>query len=122
MTWVRTQAVLLRAGDPQHGGRRYGRHSAGRPVHGSRGSRVTRAEAFAIIDAERARQAVKWSGPHAWGAGDCSSPAVPTVVRVAVLTEECGEVARAVLDQDRDGLRAELVQVAAVAVAWLESM
>jgi hypothetical protein len=32
-----------------------------------------------------------------------------------------GEVARAVLDRSSENLRDELVQVAAVAVAWLES-
>ena len=39
-----------------------------------------------------------------------------------VLTEECGEVARAVLDLNDDQLRTELIQVAAVAVAWLEAL
>jgi len=39
-----------------------------------------------------------------------------------VLAEECGEVSRAVLEKDADGLRSELVQVAAVAVAWLEGI
>ena len=39
-----------------------------------------------------------------------------------VLAEECGEVARAVLDLDADATRTELVQVAAVAVAWLEAL
>jgi NTP pyrophosphatase (non-canonical NTP hydrolase) len=43
-------------------------------------------------------------------------------VKAAVLAEECGEVARAVLEVDMRGLRDELVQVAAVAVAWLEGM
>lgn len=53
--------------------------------------------------------------------------------RLAVLAEEVGEVAREVLAQDgrqlaRDSLgtpaalRAELVQVAAVAVAWIEAL
>jgi len=72
------------------------------------------------IDREREAQRAKWSGDHGWGAGDCSSPAVPTIVKVAVLSEECGEVARAVLD--RTDPRNELIQVAAVCVAWLESL
>jgi NTP pyrophosphatase (non-canonical NTP hydrolase) len=53
--------------------------------------------------------------------------------RLAVLVEEVGEVAQEVLTQNgcrlaRDttgtveGLRVELVQVAAVAVAWLEGL
>ena len=84
---------------------------------------MNRADIYAVIDVERRSQAVKWSGPHQWGEGDCSSPAVPPIVKAAVLTEEVGEVARAVLDQADPGeLRAELVQVAAVAVAWLEGL
>jgi NTP pyrophosphatase (non-canonical NTP hydrolase) len=78
---------------------------------------------YALIDAERERQAAKWADPHRWGKGDCSSPFVAPVVKAAVLQEECGEVARAVLDNNDDAvLRAELVQVAAVAVAWLEGL
>lgn len=74
------------------------------------------------IDTERGQQRLKWNGEHDWGAGDCSSPDVPIAAKVAVLSEECGEVARAVLDRDSDALRRELTQVAAVAVAWLEGM
>jgi NTP pyrophosphatase (non-canonical NTP hydrolase) len=45
------------------------------------------------------------------------------MVKVAVLTEECGEVARAALDHGYSRqLRTELVQVAAVAVAIIEGM
>ena len=77
----------------------------------------------AAIDAERRRQREQWGGPHAWGVGDCSSPHVPPAVKVAVLAEECGEVARALLDgDDPEQLVTELVQVAAVAVAWLEGL
>ena len=83
---------------------------------------MTRGEIWAAILAERARQAEKWAGDHAWGHGDCSSAGVVPSVKVAVLGEEYGEVARAVLDHDPETLRAELVQVAAVAVAWLESL
>jgi hypothetical protein len=83
---------------------------------------MSRAAIYTLIDAERERQRAKWAGSHEWGAGDCSSPDVAPIVRAAVLSEECGEVARAVLDQDDGALRAELVQVAAVAVAWLEGM
>lgn len=81
---------------------------------------MTRADALAAISAERDRQAQLWAAPHAHGQGDCSSAAVPLMVKVAVLTEECGEVARAALDGDPEALRTELVQVAAVALAILE--
>ena len=83
---------------------------------------MTRAQVYALIDAERARQAAKWTDPHRWGKGDCSSPYVDESTKLAVLGEEFGEVCRARLDDDPDGLRAELVQVAAVAVAILEGM
>ena len=84
---------------------------------------MNRPEVYALIDDERAFQAAKWDGPHSWGQGDCSSTLVPPIVKAAVLTEETGEVVRAVLDVEReDQLRRELVQVAAVAVAWLESL
>ena len=76
----------------------------------------------ALINVERSRQKAKWGGPHEWGEGDCSSPLVAPIVKAAVLAEECGEVSRAVLDNDSDQLRRELVQVAAVAVAWLEAL
>lgn len=76
---------------------------------------------FALINAERDRQETKWGGRHDWGSGSCAAPNLAATVKAAVLAEEAGEVARAVLDQDEAGLRRELVQVAAVCVAWLES-
>jgi NTP pyrophosphatase (non-canonical NTP hydrolase) len=82
---------------------------------------VTRDDIFAEITAERERQAAKWDGPHDWGSGDCSSALVSPAVKAAVLAEECGEAARAALDGTLD-LKDELIQVAAVAVAWLEGL
>ncbi len=81
-----------------------------------------RADVYAEVDAERDRQAKKWGCLHAWGVGDCSSASVHNSTKVMVLAEECGEAARAVLDTDIDQLRTELIQVAAVAVAWLEAL
>jgi NTP pyrophosphatase (non-canonical NTP hydrolase) len=44
-------------------------------------------------------------------------------VKLAVLMEEVGEVARALIEKEPvDDLRAELIQVAAVAHAWAESL
>lgn len=83
---------------------------------------MNRADVYRLIDAERGRQAIEWGGKHAWGEGDCSSTRVDQTVKVAVLAEEVGEVGRAVLDAQHTALRLELVQVAAVAVAWLEGM
>ena len=81
-----------------------------------------RQDIYDAIGHERDRQARLWSASHAWGEGDCSSPTLPPIVKSAVLAEECGEVARAVLEHDAHNLPRELIQVAAVAVAWLESM
>lgn len=103
---------------------------------------MNRDDALAAIRAERDRQAALWAAPHDWGQGDCSSADVPLFVKLAVISEElgetagavldalflaalagrCGEVARAALDGQADDMRAELVQVAAVAVAILEGM
>lgn len=84
---------------------------------------MTRQEVYALVDAERSRQEHKWRGGHAHGYGSCASDDVPMFVKAAVLTEEVGEVARALLDvSEPEVLRAELVQVAAVAVAWLEGL
>jgi hypothetical protein len=82
---------------------------------------MTRADIFAAIDRERDRQSELWNGSHRWGSGDCSGTGITPEVKATVLAEECGEVARAVLDHEPVYLRKELVQVAAVAVAWLES-
>lgn len=49
-------------------------------------------------------------------------PQFPEELRIAILTEEVGEVARALLEVDPENLRDELIQVAAVAVRWLEHM
>jgi NTP pyrophosphatase (non-canonical NTP hydrolase) len=85
---------------------------------------VTRDAIHALIDAERARQErLKAEGKLR---ATCLDP-IDEAVKLAALTEEVGEVARAVLGRSawsRDGgdLTAELVQVAAVCVAWLESL
>lgn len=87
-------------------------------------------DAAAIYDAiraERARQDTKWGPPTARTHGGA--------VWLTVLTEEVGEAARALLNLRVSNtaqhitptvrvqnLRAELVQVAAVAVAWLEAL
>ena len=62
-----------------------------------------------IID-ERRRQNAKWGVQRH----------LP-VVWSAILAEECGEVAKASLENDPSAYVTELVQVAAVAVAALES-
>jgi len=69
------------------------------------------------VEAERNRQVEKWGPDHDPGNG----------VLLAVLIEEVGEVGRALCEhwpapyRDHE-LEAELVQVAAVAVQWLETI
>ena len=75
-----------------------------------------------LIRQERTRQHEQWTGPHRAWAGINPSAEIEHIVQVAVLTEECGEVARAVLDENTEDLVTELVQTAAVAVAWLEAL
>jgi len=76
------------------------------------------AKIFSNILSERKRQQVKW--------GDQSGNL--NVVWSTILTEEVGEAAKAVLQLDfehgdtREELRNELIQVAAVAVAWVEAL
>ena len=83
---------------------------------------MTREAIWLAILAERQAQAKKWNTHHDWGFGDCSNNQVAPITKVAVLSEETGEVARAVLENNNEQLKIELVQVAAVAVAWLESL
>lgn len=64
-----------------------------------------------IVD-ERIRQDEKW--------GDQSRH--PPTFWYAILGEEVGEVANAILHEDTRAVAKELIQVAAVAVAWLETM
>lgn len=66
---------------------------------------------LADVASERMRQDRKW-GPSA-------SRPVPSL---RILIEEVGEVAKAMQDETDDELRAELVQVAAVAVAMVEGI
>lgn len=77
---------------------------------------------FTLILEERKRQAEKWNKNHSWGFGDCSNDGVEAITKSAVLSEECGEVAKAVLEKNGQELKKELVQVAAVCVAWLTNV
>jgi NTP pyrophosphatase (non-canonical NTP hydrolase) len=72
----------------------------------------------AIFEERRRQEFLKSQGKFPWTCAD----AAPASMKLAVLAEEFGEVAKEVCDQRWDLLRDELVQVAAVCVAWLESM
>jgi len=79
------------------------------------------------VVAERARQErLKAEGRFRFS---CADVEMSNGERLAVLGEEFGEVARAFLETQRlandrhnKDLRAELIQVAAVAVAWVEGL
>lgn len=71
-----------------------------------------------MIEAERKRQDDKWG----WvGSEGTILPGDDPHAKVSVLLEEVGEVAKALLEDDQPGLDEELIQVAAVCLAWLEA-
>lgn len=66
-----------------------------------------------LIVQERIRQNNKFGRDWGnWGS--------PHGSKLAVLTEEVGEIATAILKRDEENLKEELIQVAAVCIAWLE--
>lgn len=81
-------------------------------------------DVFSDIAKERARQEkLKAAGKFKWTCADN----VQMALKLTVLAEEFGEVAKEVCEgyQDKasiNRLRTELVQVAAVCVAWVESL
>ena len=72
----------------------------------------SRKEVLDDIVAERQRQDEKWGADRELGS---------TTWHV-ILSEEFGECANAFLEDDMESLYAEIIQTAAVAVAWLETM
>lgn len=80
----------------------------------------------AIADERAAQEKLKAEGRFKY---TCADPDMPDQECLTVLVEEVGEVARAVLEKARlandahgKDLRKELIQVAAVAVAWIERL
>lgn len=67
------------------------------------------------LEIERHRQDEKWGGRPGVDRRDDHTYA-------AVLGEEFGEVCKAWLERDVAGLRVELIQTAAVALAWVEEL
>lgn len=57
----------------------------------------------------------RWRQEGKWGEQNHDSP-----LYLTIMVEEVGEVAKAILEHRRQEVRAELVQVAAVAVAMIE--
>lgn len=78
---------------------------------------------YEAIQSERKRQNEKFRELHQGGYGVHVPGSMLDSERLAILTEEVGEVARAINDEEGDrGIKRELIQVAAVAVAWLEAL
>jgi NTP pyrophosphatase (non-canonical NTP hydrolase) len=74
--------------------------------------------AFNLIRAERQRQEyLKLQGKFAHTCVDDIAPAE----KYLFLAEEFGEVSEAIQNKDYENMRDELVQVAAICVAWLEN-
>lgn len=71
---------------------------------------ASRARALALIFAERTSQDAKWG----------SQRQHPDKMWLTILLEEVGEIARAILEGTP--VKPELVQVAAVALCWLEAL
>jgi NTP pyrophosphatase (non-canonical NTP hydrolase) len=72
---------------------------------------MSRTEIFELINKERDKQDAKWGAlPR------CLSD----MVWLTVLMEEVGECAEAILKRNWGNLKAEIIQVATVAIAWLE--
>jgi NTP pyrophosphatase (non-canonical NTP hydrolase) len=76
---------------------------------------MNRVEVFNRVNLHREVMDRKW--------GDKSIVAIsqPHFV-TTLLTEEVGEVARAVLEEDKENLKAELLDVIQIACAWLEAL
>jgi len=83
---------------------------------------VTPSQIAFAVDQERQRQRELFADGKI--PFECSSPKVHPAIKLAVLTEEVGEVAKEVLPRTGDlgNLKTELVQVMAVCHAWLESL
>lgn len=67
---------------------------------------------FQLIGAERDRQDRKWGANRHQSSGKW----------LAILTEEFGEVGKAILEGNKKEIVHELIQCAAVAVAWIEDL
>jgi len=70
---------------------------------------IVRGRIWKLIEDERQRQDAKW------GEQNHLSP-----TWALILGEEVGEISKALLERNRDEFTTELIQAAAVIVAWLE--
>lgn len=83
-------------------------------------SNMERMPIYYKMDRERARQLqLKAQGKFRY---TCSDPEMSHEECLAVLVEEMGELADAITVKSTDEMEEELIQVCAVAVAWLETL
>lgn len=74
----------------------------------------------AVADERQRQESLKAAGRFEF---TCADPGMPDLLRLAALGEEFGEVCRAICDGSPPAeLRQELVEVAAVAAAWVEAL
>lgn len=73
---------------------------------------TTQQAAILLVLGERRRQDEKWG----------SQRHLPRDRWMTILTEEVGEVANAILEDDVTNLKIELIQVAAVCIAFAEAL
>ena len=73
-----------------------------------------RNQIFDRISYERENQDLKW------GDRSISENRLPYTMWITILSEEVGEAAKEVLEKNKENLKKEILQVAAVAVAILE--
>lgn len=78
-----------------------------------------REQAERAIRAQTEALALRESGHLEWLADD---PRCPNLIRLAALTEELGEVARALQDDDAEQISTELAQLAGIALAWMSAI
>jgi NTP pyrophosphatase (non-canonical NTP hydrolase) len=71
-----------------------------------------------IMEERRRQDFLKSQGSIPFTCAD----AVPMSLKLAVLVEEVGEIAKAIQERDWANLREELTQTAAVCTAWLQAL
>jgi NTP pyrophosphatase (non-canonical NTP hydrolase) len=84
-----------------------GRIAAGR----SAADQERRSHALDAIDIERNRQDYKWGEQNH-----------PNLFWLSILAEEFGEIGKSINEKDFCNMKSEIVQTAAVCVAWLECL
>lgn len=82
-----------------------------------------------IVDERERQEALRLAGRFDHTCASTDAVAMPNAKKLAVLMEEVGEAARALLEleggaHDKHGveLRTELIQIAACCVAWCEAL